>query len=120
LTITDKNAQSSLIEKFGMDGRNRVCDGRKSHCVIWPFLLSRRAVLADQPSLVPWKMLLPLVPYPLGRTVGSTHTDGGKPGYPWYRCANSQFSTAHWPTCLQLLSIDYPARAVYLAGLELW
>ena len=22
-------------------------------------------------------MLLPLVPYPLGRTVGSTHTDGG-------------------------------------------
>src|SRR6476620_7864787 len=24
-------------------------------------------------------MLLPLVPYPLGRTVGSTHTDGGKP-----------------------------------------
>src|SRR3984957_13189143 len=44
------------------------------------FLLSRRAVLADQPSLVPWKMLLPLVPYPLGRTVGSTHTDGGKPG----------------------------------------
>ena len=45
------------------------------------FLLPRCAVLADEPSLVAWKMLLPLVPYPLRRTVGSTHTDGGKSGF---------------------------------------
>ena len=35
-----------------------------------------------------------------------------------HQSSNVFFS--YWPTCLQLLSIDYPARAVYVAGLELW
>ena len=87
------------------------------------FLLPGRAVLADQPSLVAWKMLLTLIPYPLGRTVGSTHTDGGKPGFqPTLRTAAPTHSSplGTGQTCLQPLSIEYLARAVYVAGLELW
>src|SRR6202043_1370086 len=45
------------------------------------FLLSRYAVLADEPSLVPRKMLLTFVPYPLRRSVGCTHTDSSKAGF---------------------------------------
>src|SRR5215470_19706129 len=44
------------------------------------FLLSGRAVLADEPSLVPWKMLLTLIPYSLGRSIGGAHTDSSKSG----------------------------------------
>jgi hypothetical protein len=36
LTVTNKNAQSSLIEEFGMDRSNRVHDACKSNCVVWP------------------------------------------------------------------------------------
>ena len=44
------------------------------------FLLSRRPVFADEPSLVPRQMLLTLVPDPLRRSVGDTHADSGKSG----------------------------------------
>src|SRR6185312_11068582 len=36
LTITNENAQPSLIEKFGMDGGNCVRDGGKSNCIVRP------------------------------------------------------------------------------------
>ena len=45
------------------------------------FLLSGRAVLADEPSHVAGKMLLIFVPYPLPSPVGDTHTDGSKAGF---------------------------------------
>src|SRR3954463_9508265 len=45
------------------------------------FLLSRRAVFADEPGLVPRQMLLPLVPDPLWGAVGRTHADRGKTGF---------------------------------------
>ena len=45
------------------------------------FLLSRHAMLADEPSLVAGKMLLTFVPYPLRRPVGDAHTDSSKPGF---------------------------------------
>ena len=44
------------------------------------FLLAGHALLADEPGLVPWKMLLTLIPYPLRRSVGDTHTDSSKSG----------------------------------------
>ena len=53
------------------------------------FLLSRHAVLAYQPRLVSWKMLLTFVPYPLRRPVGGTNTNSGKPGFqPAFRSAS--------------------------------
>ena len=45
------------------------------------FLLSGRPVFADQPGLVPRKMLLTLVPDPLRRSVGDPHADRGKAGF---------------------------------------
>src|SRR6266849_1663919 len=45
------------------------------------FLLTRYAVLADEPSLVTREMLLTFVPYPLRRSVRRKHTDGSKPGF---------------------------------------
>ena len=45
------------------------------------FLLSRRPMFADEPSLVPRKMLLPLVPDPLRRSVGYPYTDSRKAGF---------------------------------------
>ena len=52
------------------------------------FLLSRHAVLTDEPSLVAGKMLLTFVPYPLRRPVGDAHTDSSKPGVqPAFRAA---------------------------------
>src|SRR5215471_15327664 len=45
------------------------------------FLLSGRAVLADEPSLIPWEMLLTLIPYSLGRSIGGAHTDSSKSGF---------------------------------------
>src|SRR5436309_11237627 len=42
------------------------------------FLLSRHPVFADEPSLVPWQMLLTLVPDPLRRSVCYAHTDGNE------------------------------------------
>lgn len=45
------------------------------------FLLPRYSVLADEPRLVPWKMLLTLIPYPLRSSVGDAHTDSRKSGF---------------------------------------
>ena len=45
------------------------------------FLFSRQAVLADEPSLITWKMLLTFIPYPLRRPVGDAHTDSSKSGF---------------------------------------
>ena len=42
------------------------------------FLLSRHPVFADEPSLLPWQMLLALVPDPLWRSVCYAHTDGSE------------------------------------------
>ena len=42
------------------------------------FLLSRYPVFADEPSLLPWQMLLTLVPDPLPWSVGYPHADGGE------------------------------------------
>jgi hypothetical protein len=42
------------------------------------FLLSRHPVFADEPSLVPWQMLLTLVPDPLRWSVGHPHADSSK------------------------------------------
>src|SRR5258706_15201069 len=42
------------------------------------FLLSRHPVFADEPSLVPWQMLLALVSDPLRWSVCYAHTDGGE------------------------------------------
>ena len=42
------------------------------------FFLSRRAVFADQPNLVPRQMLLTLVPNPLWWSVGDPHADRSK------------------------------------------
>jgi hypothetical protein len=36
LAVTDENAQSTLVEKFCVHGRNRVYDGRKSKCIVGP------------------------------------------------------------------------------------
>src|SRR6516225_2948477 len=43
--------------------------------------LSRRTVLADEPSLVARKTLPILAAYPLHRPVGDAHADRGKPGF---------------------------------------
>ena len=52
------------------------------------FLLPGCAVLADEPSFVAWKVLLTLIPYPLRRSVGSTHADSSKSGFqPTFRPA---------------------------------
>ena len=56
--------------------RAQVCRGGQVGEIV--FLLSRRAVLADQPGLVAREMLLTLVPDPLRRSVGGAHADGGK------------------------------------------
>ena len=45
------------------------------------FLLSRRAVFADEPGLVPRQMLLTLVPDPLRWSVGRAHTHSRKAGF---------------------------------------
>jgi len=42
------------------------------------FSLSRRTVFADEPSLLPGEMLLPLVPDPLRWSVGDPHADHSK------------------------------------------
>src|SRR5258707_13536582 len=42
------------------------------------FLLSRHPVFADEPSLIPWQMLLTLVPDPLRWSVGDPHADSSK------------------------------------------
>src|SRR6266536_2227179 len=42
------------------------------------FLLSRHPVFTDEPSLVPWQMLLTLVPDPLRWSVGDPHADRSK------------------------------------------
>src|ERR1700740_3374357 len=57
----------------------QICPGRQVGKIV--FLLPGHAVLADEPGLVPWKMLLPLIPYPLGRSVGAAHTDSSKSGF---------------------------------------
>src|SRR3954469_8863672 len=44
------------------------------------FLLSRRAVFADEPGPVPRQMLLTLVPDPLRWSVGRAHTHSRKAG----------------------------------------
>jgi hypothetical protein len=38
-------------------------------------------VFADEPSLIPWEMLLTLVTDPLRWSVGDPHTDGGKASF---------------------------------------
>jgi hypothetical protein len=45
------------------------------------FVLSRRAVFADEPGLIPREMLLTLVPYPLRGSVGCAHANSGKAGF---------------------------------------
>src|SRR3981189_3007318 len=45
------------------------------------FLLSRRAVFADEPGLVPRQMLLTLVPDPLRWSVGRAHRHTRKAGF---------------------------------------
>ena len=45
------------------------------------FRLPGCAVLADEPRFIAWKMLLTLIPYPLGRSVGDAHTDSSKLGF---------------------------------------
>src|SRR5258708_12963203 len=45
------------------------------------FLLSRRAVFADEPGLVPRQMLLTLVPDPLRWSVGRAHTHSRKAAF---------------------------------------
>src|SRR5256884_6207436 len=42
------------------------------------FLLPRHSVFADEPSLVPWQMLLALVPDPLRWSVGDPQADSSK------------------------------------------
>src|SRR5262249_19600568 len=42
------------------------------------FRLSRHPVFADEPSLIPWQMLLTLVPDPLRWSVGDPHADSSK------------------------------------------
>src|SRR6266481_668811 len=42
------------------------------------FLLARHPVFTDEPSLVPWQMLLTLIPDPLRWSVGHPHADSGK------------------------------------------
>src|SRR5918994_6595807 len=42
------------------------------------FLLSRQPMFADEPGLVPWQMLLTLVPDPLRWSVGDPHADSSK------------------------------------------
>src|SRR5829696_7898056 len=42
------------------------------------FLLSRQPVFADEPGLVPWQVLLTLVPDALRRSVGDPHADSSK------------------------------------------
>ena len=53
------------------------------------FLLSRQALLTDEPSLITWKMLLTFIPYPLRRSVGGAHADSSKSGFePAFRPAS--------------------------------
>ena len=45
------------------------------------FLLSRRALFADEPGLVPRQMLLTFVPNPLRRSVGRAHPDSSEASF---------------------------------------
>src|SRR5215207_6035790 len=45
------------------------------------FLFSRHPVFADEPSLVPRQMLLPLVSDPLRWSIGDPHADGGETSF---------------------------------------
>jgi len=45
------------------------------------FLLSRRALFADEPGLVPRQMLLTFVPNPLWRSVGRAHPDSSEASF---------------------------------------
>src|SRR5271157_503824 len=52
------------------------------------FFLPGRAVLADEPGFVAWKMLLTFIPYPLRGPVRGAHTDSSKSGFqPTFRPA---------------------------------
>ena len=42
------------------------------------FLLPRHSVLADEPSLIPWGMLVTLVPDPLRWSIGNPHADSSE------------------------------------------
>ena len=53
------------------------------------FLLSRDALFADEPCLVPRQMLLALVPNPLGRAVGCAYADRGKASLQLALCSGS-------------------------------
>ena len=80
-------------------------------------------MLADEPSFVAWKVLLTLIPYPLRRSVGSTHADSSKSGFqPTFRPAapTHSFPLGTGQHVFQPLSIEYLARAAYVAGPELW
>ena len=57
------------------------------------FLLSRHPVFADEPGLVPWQMLLTLVPDPLRRSVGDPHADGGET--PCNPCVSPPFNRTY-------------------------
>ena len=65
----------------GLDGGCQAAQVRASGqvCEI-VFLLARGALFADEPSLIPRQMLLPLVPNPLWRTVSCAYADRGKAG----------------------------------------
>src|SRR5215831_5336995 len=42
------------------------------------FLLSRHPVFADEPNLIPWQMLVSLIPDPLCWSVGDPYPDSGE------------------------------------------
>ena len=67
-------ANPSCLDGGGQGAQVRLC--RPGGEIV--FLLSRHPVFADEPSLVPRQMLLPLVSDPLRWSIGDPYADGGE------------------------------------------
>ena len=79
-----------LADPSRLDGGSQaaqVCFCRQVCEIV--FLLTRGALFADEPSLIPRQMLLPLVPNPLWRTVSCAYADRGKASLQLAFCSGS-------------------------------
>ena len=70
---------SLLTDPSRLDGRRQSEQaGLRRQIGEIVFFLSRLPMFADEPNLIPWQMLLTLVPDALWWSVGDPHADGGK------------------------------------------
>src|SRR3974390_818710 len=81
---------SLLANPSRLDGRRQGAQGglgRQVGEIV--FLLARRPVFADEPSLLAGRMLMALVPYPPRRSVGNPHADSGEAGLELSFCSRT-------------------------------